>query len=240
MNNSWHPDCFCCDICQAVLADVGFVKNAGRSVFVSAPCRPSRKPRAAGNQAWGCCLSPLCLNLSTLLQKTLPNTIKSEGFKTHSYYSCTVASGQEGCRFDSHLGHLISTLYPVETSASACLYASGSWPEEFFRFIATCLFFFCMYVAFLSFCVWRPQKEPESYLNLIIGSDSNQIPECWAGRSPGGITLTIWLTGVSQQQTDWEFWWFTSQDMLTGFTFVLRIMFHYLAFCFDVIIVHSQ
>lgn len=36
MNNSWHPDCFCCDICQAVLADVGFVKNAGRSVFISA------------------------------------------------------------------------------------------------------------------------------------------------------------------------------------------------------------
>lgn len=32
MNNSWHPDCFCCDLCQAVLADVGFVKNAGRSV----------------------------------------------------------------------------------------------------------------------------------------------------------------------------------------------------------------
>jgi len=31
MNNSWHPDCFCCNICQAVLADVGFVKNAGRS-----------------------------------------------------------------------------------------------------------------------------------------------------------------------------------------------------------------
>lgn len=30
MNNSWHPDCFCCDICHAVLADVGFVKNAGR------------------------------------------------------------------------------------------------------------------------------------------------------------------------------------------------------------------
>ncbi len=32
MNSSWHPDCFCCDLCQAVLADVGFVKNAGRSV----------------------------------------------------------------------------------------------------------------------------------------------------------------------------------------------------------------
>ncbi|CAB1327436.1 unnamed protein product [Coregonus sp. 'balchen'] len=32
MNNSWHPECFCCDICQAVLADVGFVKNAGRGL----------------------------------------------------------------------------------------------------------------------------------------------------------------------------------------------------------------
>lgn len=30
MNNSWHPECFCCDICQVVLADIGFVKNAGR------------------------------------------------------------------------------------------------------------------------------------------------------------------------------------------------------------------
>lgn len=34
MNNSWHPECFCCDLCQAVLADVGFVKNAGRSVLL--------------------------------------------------------------------------------------------------------------------------------------------------------------------------------------------------------------
>lgn len=33
MNNSWHPDCFCCDICHKVLADIGFVKNAGRWVF---------------------------------------------------------------------------------------------------------------------------------------------------------------------------------------------------------------
>ncbi|XP_072542544.1 LIM and senescent cell antigen-like-containing domain protein 1 isoform X2 [Salminus brasiliensis] len=35
MNNSWHPDCFCCDICQTVLADVGFARNAGRHL-----CRP--------------------------------------------------------------------------------------------------------------------------------------------------------------------------------------------------------
>lgn len=32
MNNSWHPDCFLCEICTAPLADEGFVKNAGRYV----------------------------------------------------------------------------------------------------------------------------------------------------------------------------------------------------------------
>lgn len=42
MNNSWHPDCFCCDICQAVLADVGFVKNAGRYEGVRS-CARSRE-----------------------------------------------------------------------------------------------------------------------------------------------------------------------------------------------------
>ena len=30
MNNSWHPECFRCDLCQEVLADIGFVKNTGR------------------------------------------------------------------------------------------------------------------------------------------------------------------------------------------------------------------
>ena len=31
VNNHWK--CFCCDICQQVLAGVGFVKNDGRWVF---------------------------------------------------------------------------------------------------------------------------------------------------------------------------------------------------------------
>lgn len=35
MNNSWHPDCFLCEICTAPLADEGFVKNAGRYVTVT-------------------------------------------------------------------------------------------------------------------------------------------------------------------------------------------------------------
>ncbi|TSQ01574.1 LIM and senescent cell antigen-like-containing domain protein 1 [Bagarius yarrelli] len=44
MNNSWHPECFCCDLCHAVLADVGFAKNAGRHL-----CRPCHiRERACG------------------------------------------------------------------------------------------------------------------------------------------------------------------------------------------------
>ena len=30
LNNSWHPDCFRCQLCAGPLADSGFVKNAGR------------------------------------------------------------------------------------------------------------------------------------------------------------------------------------------------------------------
>ena len=33
MNTSWHPDCFHCQICDAELADTGFVRNMGRSVL---------------------------------------------------------------------------------------------------------------------------------------------------------------------------------------------------------------
>ncbi|XP_039250060.2 LIM and senescent cell antigen-like-containing domain protein 1 isoform X1 [Styela clava] len=35
MNNNWHPACFTCQLCDATLADIGFVKNQGRSL-----CRP--------------------------------------------------------------------------------------------------------------------------------------------------------------------------------------------------------
>ncbi|ELW62205.1 LIM and senescent cell antigen-like-containing domain protein 2 [Tupaia chinensis] len=30
MNNNWHPACFRCELCEVELADLGFVKNAGR------------------------------------------------------------------------------------------------------------------------------------------------------------------------------------------------------------------
>ncbi|GCB78881.1 hypothetical protein scyTo_0020725 [Scyliorhinus torazame] len=38
MNNNWHPDCFCCEICSVALADVGFVKNAGRETNNEMQC----------------------------------------------------------------------------------------------------------------------------------------------------------------------------------------------------------
>ncbi|XP_023573141.1 LIM and senescent cell antigen-like-containing domain protein 1 [Octodon degus] len=46
MNNSWHPECFCCDLCQEVLADIGFVKNAGR--HLCRPCHNREKARGLG------------------------------------------------------------------------------------------------------------------------------------------------------------------------------------------------
>ncbi|XP_052004960.1 LIM and senescent cell antigen-like-containing domain protein 2 [Xyrauchen texanus] len=46
MNSSWHPHCFCCDICQTVLAEVGFVKNAGR--HLCRPCHNREKAHCLG------------------------------------------------------------------------------------------------------------------------------------------------------------------------------------------------
>uniref|UniRef100_A0A8C6A215 LIM zinc-binding domain-containing protein n=1 Tax=Marmota marmota marmota TaxID=9994 RepID=A0A8C6A215_MARMA len=46
MNNSWHPECFRCDLCQEVLADIGFVKNAGR--HLCRPCHNREKARGLG------------------------------------------------------------------------------------------------------------------------------------------------------------------------------------------------
>jgi len=34
MNCSWHPNCFLCELCDAPLADAGFIKSAGRYMLV--------------------------------------------------------------------------------------------------------------------------------------------------------------------------------------------------------------
>ncbi|XP_048745158.1 LIM and senescent cell antigen-like-containing domain protein 1 isoform X1 [Ostrea edulis] len=46
MNNSWHPDCFLCEICVAPLADEGFVKNAGRALCRE--CNAKEKAKGMG------------------------------------------------------------------------------------------------------------------------------------------------------------------------------------------------
>ncbi|MEJ1286342.1 hypothetical protein NN561_017349 [Cricetulus griseus] len=37
MNTNWHPGCFRCELCDVELADLGFVKNAGRPLFCALP-----------------------------------------------------------------------------------------------------------------------------------------------------------------------------------------------------------
>ncbi|KAI5941706.1 LIM and senescent cell antigen-like-containing domain protein 2 [Manis javanica] len=46
MNNSWHPGCFRCELCDVELADLGFVKNAGR--HLCRPCHDREKAKGLG------------------------------------------------------------------------------------------------------------------------------------------------------------------------------------------------
>lgn len=32
MNFNWHPKCFVCELCNKELADLGFIRNAGRAL----------------------------------------------------------------------------------------------------------------------------------------------------------------------------------------------------------------
>ncbi|XP_022658714.1 LIM and senescent cell antigen-like-containing domain protein 1 isoform X2 [Varroa destructor] len=46
MNKSWHPACFCCEICSSCLADSGFIKNANRALCHE--CNAREKAAAIG------------------------------------------------------------------------------------------------------------------------------------------------------------------------------------------------
>ncbi|XP_058290304.1 LIM and senescent cell antigen-like-containing domain protein 2 isoform X1 [Hylobates moloch] len=46
MNNNWHPGCFRCELCDVELADLGFVKNAGR--HLCRPCHNREKAKGLG------------------------------------------------------------------------------------------------------------------------------------------------------------------------------------------------
>uniref|UniRef100_A0AAR2IS75 LIM domain-containing protein n=1 Tax=Pygocentrus nattereri TaxID=42514 RepID=A0AAR2IS75_PYGNA len=77
MNNSWHPNCFCCDICQAVLADVGFAKNAGRHL-----CRPCH------NRERACSLGKyICQKCHAIIDEQ-PLVFKSDPYHP-DHFSCS-------------------------------------------------------------------------------------------------------------------------------------------------------
>lgn len=46
MNANWHPGCFRCELCDVELADLGFVKNAGR--HLCRPCHNREKAKGLG------------------------------------------------------------------------------------------------------------------------------------------------------------------------------------------------
>lgn len=46
MNSNWHPGCFRCELCDVELADLGFVKNAGR--HLCRPCHNREKAKGLG------------------------------------------------------------------------------------------------------------------------------------------------------------------------------------------------
>jgi hypothetical protein len=50
MNSNWHPECFTCERCNKQLADVGFLRNAGRAL-----CRECNEiEKAAGQGRYVC------------------------------------------------------------------------------------------------------------------------------------------------------------------------------------------
>jgi hypothetical protein len=47
MNANWHPECFTCELCNKQLADVGFLRNAGRFIFdnmINLPIKQTKIP----------------------------------------------------------------------------------------------------------------------------------------------------------------------------------------------------
>lgn len=46
LNNSWHPNCFNCQLCERPLADQGFIKNQGRALCHD--CNVLEKAAAVG------------------------------------------------------------------------------------------------------------------------------------------------------------------------------------------------
>ncbi|KAM5252642.1 LIM and senescent cell antigen-like-containing domain protein 1 isoform 2-T3 [Hipposideros larvatus] len=77
MNNSWHPECFRCDLCQEVLADIGFVKNAGR--HLCRPCHNREKARGLGKY--------ICQKCHAIIDEQQPLIFKNDPYHP-DHFNC--------------------------------------------------------------------------------------------------------------------------------------------------------
>jgi hypothetical protein len=82
MNASWHPDCFRCEVCEAPLADAGFIKNAGRAL-----CREcNAKEKALGMGKY------VCHKCHVIIDE---GHIKYKGEAYHPYhFNCTTCGAE--------------------------------------------------------------------------------------------------------------------------------------------------
>ena len=71
MNANWCPNCFKCELCQDVLTDKGFFKNAGRALCQ--PCNEKEKAAAIGKY--------ICFKCRAIIDDSAPLKYKVSSFK---------------------------------------------------------------------------------------------------------------------------------------------------------------
>ncbi|KAH7645847.1 LIM zinc finger domain containing stck [Dermatophagoides farinae] len=74
MNANWCPNCFKCELCQDILTDKGFFKNAGRALCQ--PCNEKEKAAAIGKY--------ICFKCKAIIDEGAPLKYKNEAY--HPYH----------------------------------------------------------------------------------------------------------------------------------------------------------
>ncbi|KAM7105531.1 LIM and senescent cell antigen-like-containing domain protein 2 isoform 2-T2 [Molossus nigricans] len=77
VNRSWHPGCFLCELCGVQLADLGFVRNAGR--HLCRPCHNREKAKSLGKY--------LCQRCHQVIEEK-PLMFRSDAYHP-DHFSCT-------------------------------------------------------------------------------------------------------------------------------------------------------
>ncbi|GBM02021.1 LIM and senescent cell antigen-like-containing domain protein 1 [Araneus ventricosus] len=82
MNNNWHPECFTCELCNTMLADEGFIKNAGRALCHE--CNAREKAAQSGKY--------ICYKCHAVIDE---GVLKFKGEPYHPYHFNCTACGIE-------------------------------------------------------------------------------------------------------------------------------------------------